>query len=93
MAVTVEVLFEFKESRRQLHIPQNEICQAVRDELATLGKEDIVLELRNQSSNCSPHAYLLQKWSPRSVPSTFILAYRPLVYTDDGGGFDHTLYR
>ena len=73
MADTVEVLFEFRESRRQLCVPQNEICQAVSNELATLGKEGVVIELRvgdQSTSSRSPHAYLLQKWSPRLVPST-----------------------
>lgn len=64
MAETVEVLLEFRESRRQLCVPQNEICQAVTNELATLGKEGVAIELHRKSSS-SPHAYLLQRWTPK----------------------------
>ena len=65
---TLEVLFEFKESRRQLSIVPSDVCKVVSGELASLGKEDSVVELsRGQSSKASqnPHVYLLQRWSSK----------------------------
>ena len=46
MAETVDILFEYKESRRQLSVVPNDICQVIRQELSTLGlKEVVVIEL------------------------------------------------
>ena len=78
MAETVDILFEYKESRRQLSVVPNDICQLIRHELSTLGlKEGMVIELRGQSSNSTQNCqvYLLQKWSPRFACHTVVQKY------------------
>ena len=58
----VDVLFEFKESRRQLTAAPSDVCEIICGELASLGKEDSIVELsRGQSSKSSqnPHVYIL----------------------------------
>ena len=41
----VDVLFEFKESRRQLTAAPSDVCEIICGELASLGKEDSIVEL------------------------------------------------
>jgi hypothetical protein len=58
----VDVLFEFKESQRQLSVAPSGMCDVISGELASLGKEDSIVELsRGQSSKASqnPHVYIL----------------------------------
>ena len=64
----LDVLFEFKESRRQLSVAPCDVCEIVSGELNSLGKEGSIVELsRGQSSKASynPHVYILQRWSPK----------------------------
>ena len=46
MAHEIEVLFEYKESRRQLCITRSEVCEAIEKELKSLGiQDDLVVSL------------------------------------------------
>ena len=63
-----DVLFEYKESRRQLSVAPSDVCEVNSGELVSLGKEGSIVELsRGQSSKASqnPHVYILQRWSSK----------------------------
>ena len=69
MAYEIEVLFEYKESRRQLCITRSEVCEAIEKELKSLGiQDDLVVSLsgsdEKESVKGSP-IFLVQKWSVR----------------------------
>ena len=53
----VDVLFEFKESRRQLTAAPSDVCEIICGELASLGKEDSIVELsRGQKQQVLPES-------------------------------------
>ena len=63
----VEVLFEFRESKRQLKVSPKSICKVLAQELSQFGKEGVVVQLaKPQSSRDTVQpagVYLLQRWS------------------------------
>ena len=67
MEFPVEVLFEYKESKRKLGVTPRSVCAILTQELARFGKEGAVVQLaKPQSSRVTVQpagVYLLQKWS------------------------------
>ena len=66
--MTVEVLFEYKDSKRKLTLIPEQVCETITEELANrFGIKNVVVYLSKPlSSNASfnpPEQFLLQKWS------------------------------
>ena len=64
----VQVLFEYKESRRQLTVSPAAICEVVAEELGKFGYAAPVVKLsgpESESISQSRSEYLLQRWSQR----------------------------
>lgn len=66
--MTVEVLFEYKDSKRKLTLDPEQVCETITEELANrFGKKNPVVclskPLTSDASLSPPEQFLLQKWS------------------------------
>ncbi len=63
---TVQFLFDFKGSRRELELNRSSICSGIEQELSTFGHTNVLVCLCCPEENeVSKDVFLLQRWSPK----------------------------